>query len=79
VNCAAPPFNGSIALATAMEANMATEARIRQLDERHHALDERIEEALKHPSSDTLQVAALKKQKLKIKEEIEQLRQRQSA
>lgn len=56
---------------------MAAEARIRELDARHHALDAQIAEALKSPASDTLQVAALKKRKLKLKEEIEQLRRRQ--
>jgi hypothetical protein len=53
---------------------MATEARIRELDARHHQLDVRIEEAMKSPSSDTLHLASLKKQKLKLKEEIERLR-----
>jgi hypothetical protein len=53
---------------------MATEARIRELDARHHQLDVRIEEAMKSPSSDTLHLANLKKQKLKLKEEIERLR-----
>jgi hypothetical protein len=53
---------------------MATEARIRELDARHHQLDVRIEEAMKSPASDTLHLANLKKQKLKLKEEIERLR-----
>ena len=53
---------------------MATEARIRELDARHTQLDTRIEEALKSPASDTLQIATLKKQKLRLKEEIERLR-----
>ena len=56
---------------------MATEARIRELDARHHNLDVRIDDAMKSPSSDTLQIAALKKEKLRIKEEIERLRRRQ--
>lgn len=55
---------------------MAAEARIRELDARHHRLESQIDEALKSPSTDSLQVAALKKQKLKIKEEIENLRRR---
>ena len=55
---------------------MAAEARIRELDARHEQLETRIEEELKHPSADTLQVATLKRQKLRIKEEIEQLRRR---
>ena len=53
---------------------MATEARIRELDARHHQLDARIDDIMKSPSSDTLQIASLKKQKLKLKEEIERLR-----
>lgn len=55
---------------------MAAEARIRELDARHEELETRIEQELKHPSADTLQVVALKRQKLRIKEEIEQLRHR---
>ncbi len=56
---------------------MATEARIRELDARHDKLDHLIVEEMKRPSTDTLQIAALKKQKLKLKEEIEALRRRQ--
>ena len=56
---------------------MATEARIRELDARHEKLDHQIIEQLKHPSADDLQIAALKEQKLKLKEEIEELRRRQ--
>ena len=55
---------------------MPTEARIRELDARHHKLDARIEEERKHPSADTLQLAALKKEKLHLKEQIEKLRSR---
>lgn len=55
---------------------MATEARIRELDARKDQLEAKIDEAMKHPSSDTLHVNALKKQKLKLKEEIEALRRR---
>ncbi|MGJ3231585.1 MAG: DUF465 domain-containing protein [Oceanicaulis sp.] len=56
---------------------MAAEARIRELDARHQALDVQITKAMKSPASDTLQVADLKKRKLKLKEEIEHLRRRQ--
>ncbi|XBQ17287.1 MAG: DUF465 domain-containing protein [Oceanicaulis sp.] len=55
---------------------MAAEARIRELDARHAKLEGQITEAMKSPASDSLQVAALKKQKLRLKEEIEQLRRR---
>lgn len=53
---------------------MAAEARIRELDARHQMLDARIEDAMKSPSMDTLQVSALKKEKLRLKEEMERLR-----
>lgn len=55
---------------------MPAEARIRELDQRHTQLESRIENELKHPSADTLQLAELKKQKLRLKEEIESLRRR---
>lgn len=56
---------------------MPAEARIRELNARHNQLEARIEEELKHPSADTLQLARLKRQKLRLKEEIESLRQKQ--
>lgn len=56
---------------------MPTEARIRELDSRHHRLESRIEQELKHPSADTLHLATLKRQKLRLKEEIEILRRQQ--
>lgn len=55
---------------------MPTEARIRELDQRHTQLETRIEQELKHPSADTLHLGELKKQKLRIKEQIESLRRR---
>ncbi|GGB64886.1 MULTISPECIES: YdcH family protein [Glycocaulis] len=55
---------------------MPAEARIRELDQRHTQLENRIEQELKHASADTLQLADLKKQKLRLKEEIESLRRR---
>lgn len=55
---------------------MPAEARIRELDHRHMQLESRIEAELKHPSADTLHLAELKRQKLRLKEEIENLRRR---
>lgn len=54
---------------------MPIEARIRELDARHTRLDEELDEVTKHPSADSLEVARLKKEKLRIKEQIESLRQ----
>lgn len=55
---------------------MALESRIRELDIRHRDLDLAIQLEAAHPSSDTVRISEMKRQKLKIKEEIEQLRQR---
>jgi hypothetical protein len=54
--------------------NMAIEARIRELDARHQSLERQIEEEMSHPSSDDLRVRELKRQKLRLKEELESLR-----
>ena len=49
-------------------------ARITELERRHKALEEEIAEALLHSSADDLMVAELKRRKLHIRDEIEQLR-----
>jgi hypothetical protein len=43
------------------------------LQQRHHALEKEIAEALKHKSVDDLEVVELKRQKLHLKDEIERL------
>ena len=53
---------------------MAIEARIRELDARHRSLEELIETEMNHLSSDDLRVRELKRQKLRLKEEMEALR-----
>jgi hypothetical protein len=53
---------------------MSIEARIRELDARHTRLDSQLDELKKHSSADTLEVARLKKEKLRLKEQIESLR-----
>ena len=53
---------------------MAIEARIRELGTRHQMLDKAIEDERRAPSSDSLKVHRLKRQKLKLKEQIEGLR-----
>ena len=55
---------------------MAIEQRIRELDARHRDLDQIIEDEAKRPAADMIRLSAMKKQKLKIKEEMEVLRQR---
>ena len=53
---------------------MAVEARIRELGSRHQTLERAIEEEVRHPAVDSLRVNALKRQRLRLKEEIEVLR-----
>ncbi|HRK64165.1 MAG TPA: DUF465 domain-containing protein [Terricaulis sp.] len=57
---------------------MAIEQRIRELDSRHRDLDIIIENEAKRPAADMMRLSAMKRQKLKIKEEIEELRQKLS-
>ncbi len=57
---------------------MAIEQRIRELDARHRDLDIIIENEAKRPAADMMRLSAMKRQKLKIKEEIEELRQKMS-
>ncbi len=58
---------------------MALESHIAELRDRHTALERAIESELHHPASDDLQIAQLKKQKLRLKEEIERLAVKKSA
>lgn len=55
---------------------MASGARLRELDTRHRDLDEEIEQEGRRPGADTLHLTELKRQKLRIKEEVEALRSR---
>jgi hypothetical protein len=56
---------------------MALDGRIRELDFRHQSLDQAIRDETLRPVSDSLKLKTLKRQKLKLKEEIEGLRRSQ--
>ncbi len=53
---------------------MALEGHIEELSAKHRKLEELIGEELTHPDWDEVRVAALKKEKLRIKDELERLR-----
>jgi hypothetical protein len=55
---------------------MAIEQRLRELDTRHRDLDIIIKNEAQRPSVDPARLTAMKRQKLKLKEEIETIRQR---
>lgn len=52
---------------------MSLSSHLQELKRKHQTLSEAVEEAQRAPSVDGLQVAALKKQKLRLKEEIERI------
>jgi hypothetical protein len=54
---------------------MPLDAHLVELSEKHRALDRKIEEEMARPTSDDLKLAELKRQKLRLKDEIERLRQ----
>ena len=53
---------------------MALDARIRELGSRHQSLEQAIRDELRRPHADDIRLRQLKRQKLKLKEEIETLR-----
>ena len=55
---------------------MALDQRLRELDARHRELDFSIENEAKRPAADATRLSAMKRQKLKLKEEIELIRER---
>lgn len=49
---------------------MTSEGHIAALERRHHDLDRQIQEEMTHLSYDDLKVAALKRKKLEVKDEL---------
>ena len=58
---------------------MTTESHISALERRHRELDHQIEEEMAHISHDDLYIAALKRKKLEIKDELARLRRSDAA
>lgn len=54
---------------------MAIQLHLAELQRRHQALEQEIDEALAHPSTDALRIAELKRKKLLVKDEIARLEQ----
>lgn len=52
---------------------MSLTAHLQELKKKHENLSTQVEEAQRAPGTDDLQIAHLKKMKLKLKEEIERL------
>jgi hypothetical protein len=54
---------------------MSMQAHLAELEKRHQALEDELNEALAHPATDDLTIAELKRRKLQVKDEIARLRQ----
>ena len=52
---------------------MTVSAHVQELRRKHQTLDEQVEMAQRSPGVDDLEIARLKKQKLRLKEEITRL------
>jgi len=58
---------------------MALEARLEGLASKHRELEKQIEAELAHASRDDLKLATLKREKLRIKDQMERVRMYQTA
>lgn len=52
---------------------MAMSAHLAELAEKHRALEERLDQAVASPGTDDVEIRRLKREKLKLKDEIERL------
>lgn len=52
---------------------MSVSSHVEELKKKHAILSEKVEQFQRHPGTDDLEIAELKKQKLKLKEEITKL------
>jgi hypothetical protein len=53
---------------------MALSAHLAELAEKHRALEERIEKAVASPGVDDVEIGRMKREKLKLKDQIERLK-----
>jgi hypothetical protein len=61
------------ALNSKWRVKMALSSHLAELSEKHRSLERQIEEELSRPGADDLEISKLKKEKLKIKDEIVKL------
>jgi hypothetical protein len=57
---------------------MSLQSHLAELEKKHQALEEQINDCLVHPATDDLKVVELKRRKLYVKDEIERLRHGES-
>lgn len=54
---------------------MTMMSHLQELRRKHQTLSEKVDQAQRNPATDGLQIAEMKKQKLRLKEEIQRLSQ----
>ena len=54
---------------------MSMQSHLAELEKKHQALEQEINDCLNHPAVDDLKIVELKRKKLLVKDEIERLRQ----
>jgi hypothetical protein len=52
---------------------MSLQSHLVELQRRHSDLERELEKAMRHPSTDSLEIASLKRRKLHLKDEIKKL------
>ena len=57
---------------------MALDAHVTELSDKHRALEKQIENEIARPSADDIEISKLKREKLRIKDEIERLKAQES-
>ncbi len=58
---------------------MSIQAHLGELHAKHRALEAELADAMKHPASTDAEIAALKRKKLKLKDEISRLEHQHAA
>ena len=58
---------------------MTLAAHLAELSEKHRSLEMRIQEEMNRPGSDGVEISRLKREKLKLKDEMAKLRKREDA
>ena len=53
---------------------MSMQSHLAELEKKHQALEQEINECLNHPAVDDLKIVELKRKKLQVKDEIERIR-----
>ncbi|MBI1493661.1 MULTISPECIES: YdcH family protein [Rhodobacterales] len=52
---------------------MSKSSHIQELHRKHQSLSEKVDQEQRHPAADPMDIAAMKKEKLRLKEEISRL------